>query len=152
MRYRGPVTTGRSHEDTERGVPEVLWAPPPEVRARSRIGRYLAWLEAGRGLRFDTYAELWWWSVDEPGTFWRSVWDHFGVIAHAGPTADLAESRMPGARWFPGATLNYAEQALRLPGRGADDVVIIGRSQTRGATTMTAAQIRKQKFYMEHSS
>ena len=49
---------------------------------------------------------------------------------------------MPGATWFPGATLNYAEQALRLPGRGPDDVVIVGRSQTRDGTSLTAAELR----------
>src|SRR5262249_7063587 len=55
---------------------------------------------------------------------------------------DLIDARMPGARWFPGATLNYAEHALRLPGRAGDDVVVIGRSQTRGPSDLTAADLR----------
>ncbi len=123
-------------------APPVLWSPPPDIRERSRIGRYLDWLATARGLRFATYDELWRWSIDEPGAFWRSIWDHFEVISHDQPTASLVDARMPGARWFPGATMNYAEHALRLPGRAPDDIVVIGRSQTRGPTTLTAAELR----------
>jgi acetoacetyl-CoA synthetase len=120
----------------------VLWSPPADVRERSRIGRYLAWLEASHERRFGTYDDLWRWSVGEPGAFWRSVWEHFEVIAGEAPVADLANPSMPGATWFPGATLNYAEQALRLPGRGSDDVVVVGRSQTTGPSSLTAAELR----------
>jgi acetoacetyl-CoA synthetase len=108
------------------------------------MGRYLAWLEAKRDLAFEGYDNLWRWSVDEPGAFWHTVWDHFEVIASAPPTTDLADARMPGARWFPGARLNYAEHALRLPGRAGEDVVVLGRSQTRDATDLTAAELRDQ--------
>ena len=106
------------------------------------MGRYLAWLNAERGLELDGYDDLWRWSVDEPGGFWQSVWDFFEVVSHAPPAAALASAAMPGAEWFPGATLNYAEQALRMPGRAADDIVVIGRSQTRGPSTLTASELR----------
>src|SRR5437879_1105409 len=120
----------------------MLWSPPGDVLERSRIGRYLTWLEANGGPRLQTYDEAWRWSVDEPGAFWTSIWDHFEVLAKAGPTGALVDARMPGARWFPGATLNYAEHALRLPGRADDDVVVLGVSQTRGSTTLTASELR----------
>jgi acetoacetyl-CoA synthetase len=123
-------------------APDILWSPPPDVLERSRMGRYLTWLGSERGLRVDGYDDLWRWSVDEPGAFWRSVWDHFDVMAPEPPTSDLGDARMPGARWFPGATLNYAEQVLRLPGRGADEVVIVGRSQTNGASELSATRLR----------
>ena len=123
-------------------APPVLWAPPPDVRERSRIGRYLDWLEGIGGPRLRTYDEAWRWSVDEPGAFWRSIWDHFQVVAHDPPTNDLAEAKMPGARWFPGATLNYAEHALRLPDRADEDVVVLGRSQTREPVDLTTAGLR----------
>jgi acetoacetyl-CoA synthetase len=106
------------------------------------MGRYLEWLAGSGGPRFRAYDEAWRWSVDKPGPFWRSIWEHFEVITHDPPTGDLVDARMPGARWFPGATLNYAENALRLPGRADDDVVIIGRSQTRGPSALTAAELR----------
>jgi acetoacetyl-CoA synthetase len=123
-------------------APPVLWQPPADVRERSRLGRYLEWLEASGGPRLRSYDAAWRWSVEQPGAFWRSVWDHFEVMAHAPPSGDLVEARMPGARWFPGAALNYAEHALRLPGRTDEDAVIMGRSQTRPATDLTAAELR----------
>ncbi|MBI3750117.1 MAG: acetoacetate--CoA ligase [Chloroflexi bacterium] len=127
-------------------TPEALWSPPPDVRARSRMGRYLDWLQAERDRPFAGYDELWQWSVDEPGAFWRSIWDHFEVIDHSptGPGDALASERMPGARWFPGARLNYAEHALRLPGRAPDDIVLVGRSQTREPRDLSAAELRDQ--------
>ena len=109
-------------------VPTVLWAPPADARQRSRLGQYLTWLELERGIALDDYDAAWRWSVDEPGTFWQSVWDHFEVrsTGAAGPGPALADARMPGARWFPGAALSYAEHALAMPGRGGSDEVIVG--------------------------
>jgi acetoacetyl-CoA synthetase len=138
LRYRALVTTN----DRAADGPLVLWAPPGDVLQRSRIGRYLEWLEGSGGPRLRTYDEAWRWSVEEPGPFWRSIWDHFEVIAHEAPTADLADARMPGARWFPGASLNYAEHALRLPGRADGDLVVIGRSQTREPVDLSTAELR----------
>ena len=66
------------------GMPaEVLWQPPADVRERTRIGDYLAWLERERGRHFDDYDALWRWSVGDLEGFWSSVWDYFQVIAHA---------------------------------------------------------------------
>ncbi|TAK01031.1 MAG: acetoacetate--CoA ligase [Chloroflexota bacterium] len=125
-------------------TPEVLWTPPPDARARSRMGAYLAWLAAAGGPRFATYDEAWRWSVDDPGAFWASLWRYFDLQADGELEPALADARMPGARWFPNARLNYAEQALRLPDRAPDDSVIIGRSQTRGPIELTAAELRDQ--------
>ncbi|MCM0677101.1 acetoacetate--CoA ligase [Micromonospora phytophila] len=123
---------------------DVLWTPPADVRERSRIGSYLRWLREHRGLDFADYDELWRWSVTDLDAFWRSVWDHFAVVAHTPPTATLADRGMPGARWFPGATLNYAENVLRMPGRADGDPVVIAHGQTRPPVTVTAAQLREQ--------
>jgi acetoacetyl-CoA synthetase len=136
------VTSERVADAGDGTSPEILWSPPRDVLQRSRMGQYLAWLAVARDLHFDDYDALWRWSVDEPGAFWRSIWDHFEVIARDQPTADLADARMPGARWFPGATLNYAEQVLRLPGRADGDVVLVGRSQSRTPSELTTAELR----------
>src|SRR5690242_9759299 len=98
----------------------VLWEPPADVRATSRIGRYMSWL----GRPDDDYATLWQWSVDDLPGFWQSVWDYFDVQAEQQPTAVLADEGMPGAKWFPGATLNYAEHVLRAPGLSEDEPVV----------------------------
>jgi len=122
----------------------VLWTPPADVRERSRIGDYLRWLREHRGLDFAGYADLWQWSVDDLPGFWRSIWDYFDVVAYDEPTAVLERAVMPGARWFPGATLNYAEHVLRMPGLGPDDPVVIAYSQTREQITLTKAELREQ--------
>lgn len=123
---------------------EVLWTPPADVRERSRIGTYLRWLSTHRGLDFADYDELWRWSVTDLPAFWQSIWDHFEVVSHTPATATLAERSMPGARWFPGATLNYAENVLRTPGRGDADPVVIAHGQTRPPVTLSAAELREQ--------
>ncbi|HEX7224987.1 MAG TPA: acetoacetate--CoA ligase [Candidatus Limnocylindria bacterium] len=125
-------------------MPPVLWTPPPDVRERSRIGRFLAWLETERGQRFEGYDELLRWSIDDLDGFWSAVWSFFEVRSSSEPGPALAADVMPGARWFPGARLNWAEHALRLAGRADDDVVLIARSQTRARTTLTAAQLRDE--------
>jgi acetoacetyl-CoA synthetase len=122
--------------------PEVLWTPLADARDRSRMGRYLAWLAAERDLRLPDYDAAWRWSVGDPGAFWQSVWDHFGVRSTSPAGQALADARMPGARWFPGAAMNYAEHVLALQGRGDDDTVVVGRSQTRGPSDLTAAELR----------
>jgi acetoacetyl-CoA synthetase len=122
----------------------VLWTPPADVRDVTRIGHYLGWLRDTRGLEFADYAALWEWSVTDLPAFWQSIWDYFEIKAYDQPAAVLDEPRMPGARWFPGATLNYAEHVLRMPGRGDDDPVVRAYSQTREPVTLTAAQLRDQ--------
>jgi acetoacetyl-CoA synthetase len=124
-------------------VGEVVWTPSADARATTRIGRYLQWLEDERGLSFADYAELHAWSVGELADFWLSIWDFFGVIGHQPFSEPLADREMPGARWFPGATVNYAEHCLAAaPSR--DAVAVHGRSQTRGDLTFTYGDLERQ--------
>jgi acetoacetyl-CoA synthetase len=123
----------------------VLWEPPADVRETSRIGQYMSWLERARGLVFADYAALWEWSVNDLDGFWQSIWDYFEVISHDPPTAVLASDRtMPGAKWFPGATLNYAEHVLRMPGIADGEAVVEAYSQTRDRQTLTASELRER--------
>jgi acetoacetyl-CoA synthetase len=119
---------------------ETIWRPPADAREQTRLGRYTAWLERERGLRLASYEELWRWSIDELEDFWGSIWDHFEVAASTAPRAVLGRAEMPGAEWFPGARLNYAEAALR-PGADADPAVF-ARSQTRADRTLTRGELR----------
>jgi acetoacetyl-CoA synthetase len=122
--------------------PEILWRPAADARASTRMGSYLDWL-AERGVRHGDYAALWRWSVSEPDAFWRSIRDRFGAFPDDGGPA-LPDAAMPGARWFPSARLNYARYLLEigLAGRGQDDVVVIGLSQSRDRTSLTVTQLR----------
>ncbi len=78
-----------------------------------QIRLYQNWLREQRGLAFDSYDALWRWSVSDLDTFWQSIWDCYGVYSPTPHTAALADNRMPGARWFPGAQVNYVQQVLR---------------------------------------
>jgi acetoacetyl-CoA synthetase len=104
----------------------------------------MAWLAENRGLTFTDYAALWDWSVTDLDGFWSSIWDHFAIQAHTPPTAVLPDPTMPGAKWFPGATLNYAEHVLRMPGLADDDPAVFAYSQSRDAITLTARQLREE--------
>src|SRR5918997_5215676 len=97
---------------------ELLWSPDPAAREACEIGRFLHWLSAERGLNFSGYEDLWRWSVDDLDGFWGGVWDFFGVRAHAPYERVLSSRAMPGAEWFPGARLSYAEHALGVDGDG----------------------------------
>jgi acetoacetyl-CoA synthetase len=125
-------------------TPELLWEPSPDVRETSQIGRFLTWLERERGLRFDGYADLHQWSVTDLDGFWSAVWEHYGVRGSFERLLGrrvLGRREMPGAEWFPGATLNYAEHALT---HDADGNAVLGYSQTRDRVELTWAELRDQ--------
>ena len=82
------------------------------------ITRYTDWLAQSRGLHFDAtsyegYDALWRWSVEDLRAFWGSIWDYFEIESPTPYESVLAEEAMPGARWFPGAQVNYARQVFR---------------------------------------
>ncbi|MEO8855947.1 MAG: acetoacetate--CoA ligase, partial [Burkholderiaceae bacterium] len=83
---------------------------PPYV---PQIRLYQDWLQQHRGLSFDSYDALWHWSVSDLDAFWQSIWDYFDLHSPTPYRAVLSDARMPGARWFEGAQINYAHQVLR---------------------------------------
>ncbi len=78
-----------------------------------RITQYRHWLQQHRGLQFDSYEALWQWSTTELSAFWQSIWDHFELQSPTPHRCVLEAPVMPGAVWFPGAQLNYAQQVFR---------------------------------------
>jgi acetoacetyl-CoA synthetase len=123
--------------------PELLYGPDPEQARRARVRDFLRWLATERGVELASWDELQAWSVRELESFWGAVWHYFGVKAHTPYEAVLVERRMPGARWFPGATLNYAEHCFGEPS-DADELAVLGYSQTRPPVTLTFAQLAGQ--------
>jgi acetoacetyl-CoA synthetase len=122
---------------------DVLWTPTAELREESELGRYLRWLRSERGLAFDGYDELWRWSVEDLEGFWGSLWDFFEIRTHAPYERVLGSRAMPGAEWFPGARLNYAEHMFGRP-EDAGRVAVIARSQTREPLELTFGELREQ--------
>jgi acetoacetyl-CoA synthetase len=123
------------------GAGALLWQPSELAKTRSNMARYMRWLSDQGGREFAGYADLWTWSVTDLEGFWSSLWDFFQIHAHRRATRALAQAQMPGARWFPGAELNYAEHALR---RHDDHLAVIAGSETRPLVTLTYADLHRQ--------
>ncbi len=126
------------------GTGDVIWRPPVDVLTTSRIGQFAAWLCERRGMDLRDHDALWRWSVEDLDGFWSAIWEFFGVLDHGTRTAVLSERVMPGARWFPGSLVNYAEHALRGAGAPDSDVAVFARSQTRSDRQLTWGQLRQQ--------
>ncbi|MDQ3359936.1 MAG: acetoacetate--CoA ligase, partial [Actinomycetota bacterium] len=118
----------------------VLWEPPEQLVEEAALTRYLRWLERERGLAFDGYEALWRWSVTDLDAFWRSIWDVFEVHGNPAPGRVLADRSMPGAQWFPGTHLNFAEHVFR--GKADDAVAIVHASELRDQQEMSWAELR----------
>jgi acetoacetyl-CoA synthetase len=124
-------------------IGEILWEPPADLRQSTQIGRFMAFAERRCDQRFAGYDDLWRWSVQDLEGFWGSIWEFFDLRAHAPFERVLASREMPGAVWFPGARLNYAEH---LVGRDedTDSVAVIAHSQTRPEFEVTFGELREQ--------
>src|SRR5215468_3751565 len=130
-----------------RGYGDVLWEPSPEVVKRARVTDYRRWLaDRGTGPAAAAhegftpaagYHDLWRWSVGQPDAFWGSLWDYFGVLGERGQGPVLAGGPMPEVTWFPGATLNYARNALRTALTDPGRIAVVGRDEEGQLATLT---------------
>ena len=118
---------------------EVVWQPAADAAERSRLGSFMRWLEAERGRDFADYSALLAWSIDDLEGFWGAVTEWGGVQWCEQPERVLADGdrSMPGARWFPGGTLNYAMHALAYAREDRNAIAVIARSQTRDRMEIT---------------
>ncbi len=119
-------------------MPTLLWEPPTERVERALMTRFMR--ERGHG----SYDELWRWSVEDLEGFWASIWDFFGV--EGGYDRVLAASEMPGAEWFPGARVNYAEHLFR--GKDDGEVAIVHASELRELSEWTWGDLRRETASM----
>lgn len=90
-------------------TPEILWNPGDEFIQNSNLQAYIDWLWAEKELRFNSYQQLWDWSVNEVSAFWESLVEYFQLKFHTPYKKVISEDDMPYVKWFEGATLNYAE-------------------------------------------
>ena len=97
----------------------MLWQPSPDRIAGANITEFARRVAARSGRSLPDYAALWRWSNEEREAFWREVWDYARVVGTRGERTLVDADRMPGARWFPDARLNFAENLLTR--RAADD-------------------------------
>ncbi len=120
----------------------LLWQPSPDIVQNANLTHYLKWLAHRHDLHFSSYADLWRWSVDSVGDFWQTLWDYFAIRASQPPQTALAEKAMPGARWFPGAQLNYAENFFAR--QWADRPAIYYKAEDDALQTISWEEIARQ--------
>jgi acetoacetyl-CoA synthetase len=114
---------------------ELLWTPDPEVAARSTVARFMRRL-AEQGRSFGSYEELRRWSVTDLDGFWAAVWEFFEVRSSQPYARVLSSREMPGATWFEGSRVNYAEHLLRHEERAAPgEAAIVHSSELRPLAT-----------------
>jgi acetoacetyl-CoA synthetase len=117
--------------------PKLLWEPSAERIERATLTHY-----ARAVGREGPYRDLWRWSVEDLEGFWASIWDYFDVQASEPYERVLGRREMPGAQWFPGARLNYAEHLFRS--RDDDTLAIQHASELRELSSWTWGQLREQ--------
>ena len=117
------------------------WIPDEATLAGANLTRFMAWLaETGRG-EYGDYHELWAKSVDDVDWFWDAVWTYFDIRADSPPRAVLGERSMPGAEWFPGATLNYATEIFRHATDERPAMVVVGED---GSSEWSWARLQRE--------
>jgi acetoacetyl-CoA synthetase len=119
-----------------------LWTPSPQKKSTSNLAHFLHWLEQKKQKSFTDYQALYEWSCNQSSEFWQSAAEFFDIIFHQKPTAILENpTQMPGAKWFPGATLNFAQNLLR---KNNNDLAIIFTDELDHRTTYTYAQLYQE--------
>jgi acetoacetyl-CoA synthetase len=121
----------------------VIRDVPADALSISHIGDFVNWVNSKHGSDFTGWDELYAWSVTEIEDFWAAVWEYFEVKAHTPYVSVLEERSMPGAKWFTGARLNYAEHSFGTAEQ-ADDLAVTAVSQTRADFDLTFAQLRDE--------
>ncbi|MCZ0211014.1 acetoacetate--CoA ligase [Streptomyces sp. UMAF16] len=125
--------------------PQPLWQPDPERIAKARITRFQAWAAEHHGAPAEGgYPALHRWSVDRLDTFWKAVTEWFDVRFSTPYARVLGDRAMPGAQWFPGATLNYAEHALRAAADRPGEPALLCVDETHEPRPVTWSELRRQ--------
>ncbi|NTW01125.1 MAG: acetoacetate--CoA ligase [Oscillochloris sp.] len=127
---------------TNTAHPRLLWTPSQMFQEASNMQAYMAWLAVQREVYLNDYAALWQWSVDQVEDFWASLWDYFGIQSPTPYTAVLSSHTMPGARWFPGAQINYAEYVFR--NATAEHPAMLFQSERQSLSVISWAELRHQ--------
>lgn len=122
-----------------------LWQPNPNTVGDTRMAMFMQAMGHGR------YADLWQWSIDQPEVFWSKLWDFCGAVGDKGQTVLRDGDRMPGARWFPEARLNYAENLLKNRDEG-EALVFWGEDKVKrrlSRAELYAEVARFQRFLVD---
>lgn len=120
---------------------EALWTPSESYLASANITQFMEFARSARGVAISDYASLWNWSVENLPEFWQTIWEYFDLDAVSSYERVLGSQQMPGAEWFPGAHLNFADYVLAQGNE--DDVAIVGVDETGSTRHVTRHQLRR---------
>ncbi|MCY4275108.1 MAG: acetoacetate--CoA ligase [Gammaproteobacteria bacterium] len=120
---------------------QILWTPSEQIKKQANMTAFIDWVNQ-TGLSINNYASLYQWSIDHPDHFWSSFWEFSGIISSHGwdRVVDNLEA-MPGASWFPGAQLNFAENLLRYKD---DRTAIIACAENRPEQKLSYAELNRE--------
>ena len=124
----------------------VLWEPSDEVVEEANITAYSRWLEEEKGIHARGYPELWAWSVRELEQFQESVWQYFRVMSSERYSKVLDSRTMPGAKWFPGSSINYAEHIFRERDHGKTALILKTEQEETGRVSWGELQGKTAAF------
>lgn len=120
---------------------EALWQPSADTIANARMTDFLQQVNTEKNVALANYHDLYQWSVDNDESFWSMVWDYFDVIGEKGSTVVTDKEKMPGAKWFPEAKLNFAENLLR---HKDDHIALIFRGENGVRQQLTYAELNHE--------
>src|SRR5207253_1943675 len=122
------------------GLMDKLWTPSAARVEQATITDFAR----AHGFAPSDYHALWRWSVDRRDVFWRALWDYAGVIGESGDRILVDGDRMPGARWFPDASLNYAQNLLERRHSDDQDDALVFWGEDKVRRRIAHADVRVQ--------
>ena len=137
-------------QGSDEGQRALLWSPSEESVRGSGMDVFARWAEDRVGRDMPDFEALHAWSVGHLDEFWQAVWDYFEVEASATGACALRSPVMPGAQWFPGARLNYAENSLRWARSRPGDVALVGEHETARPEEWTWARLEAGVASLAH--
>ncbi len=118
---------------------KLLWEPSADFQRQTNMTAYMNWLADTRGLKFADYAALQRWSVEHLEAFWQSIWDYYRIQSTTPVARVLSSHAMPGAQWFAGASLNFAEHIFR--GRSDDRPALLAADERHDLRELSWADL-----------
>ena len=124
---------------------ELLWTPSEDVRKASNMYAFMEMVNREKGRHYQNYGELYRFSVDEPEAFWDILFRYLDIVHSVGYEKTVDDiKRFPGAKWFPGCKLNYAENLLRHEGN--DEPCLIFRGEDRVRRVLSWKDVKEQTW------
>ena len=120
----------------------LLWEPTEKMKQQANLTKYMTWLGNEKGLHFEETEELWEWSVTNLEEFWASIWEYFHIKTSKPYKSILNGHTMPGAQWFSGAELNYAEHVFR--NATSNRPALVFQSETKPLTEISWEELYRK--------